>query len=553
MNISLKQSGRKNFILSAIFGFLILLSSIPFISHYHYNCDSVNYGLAIHEYNISASQPHPSGYPVFVALGKIIDFVVNNTNLSLVIVSILLSIFSVIVYYYLAIYIFDDIKIAFINTLFLIFCPVFWFYRELALTYVTDLTASVITVFLVFKIIYEKKNIYLYVLAFSIGIISGFRPSILLLIAPLLMYAFIFIIINDIKQHSKFDFKKLFVSGIIFLTTISLWLIPVCISIGGLEQYLSSVSEVYYRFARFTSVLYGAPLKNNMLQIRVVNRVLICGIFGIIVPLIVTIFYLLFYYFKKNKDRIFTGELNFNHFTPVILISIIPALLFYYLVHFGQPGYILIVLPPLYLLSGIGMKLMFNNNIFKSLLIILFIIQTTLFLVLSPSARLITTYDEANGFEKFIAKQNNMLLYFTAKQIKFNDSQLEILFNEVNKFILDNNLSQDDVFVICPSLLTYKHKGDILTNDSLKRHFDYYLPKLDSINLTAMNNAAYAVHDRKDIYIKSNKKSIIVTADKINDSDLPKHLTLKKLNRIYVADLFNVNNFTFMGYNFIRR
>ncbi len=553
MNIFLKQSKIKNYFLPVFLGFVILASSIPFISKYHYNWDSVNYGLALKEYNVGALQPHPPGYPVFIAAGKAVDFFVNNTNLSLIIVIILLSILSVIIYYYLALYMFDDIPSAFINALFLVSCPVFWFYREVALTYIVDLMASVISLFFVFKIIYEKKNIHLYLLAFSIGVISGFRPSMLLLVAPQLLYAFIIILINDKKENHEFDFKKIFVSAIIFLTTIALWLIPVCISAGGLQNYLSSLSGTYLSFARFTSVVYGAPWKNNLMQIRMVNRSLMSGIFGIIIPLAAGIFCLIRYYVTKNGNRMLAADSRLNHFAPVVLLSIIPASLFFYFVHFGQPGYILMIIPPLYLVSVIGMKIMFNNNIFKSLLIILLIVHVDLFLVLSPRARSVTTFDAATGIEKMIARQNNLFPYFTAQQVKHNDKQLEIVFHEVNKFLLDNSLSRDDVYIICPVGLTYEYKGNVLTNDNLWRHFNYYEPGLDSINLVPGNSIGNADPGDSNIYIKPDRKKLIITADKINDSDVPQGLALKKLNRIYAADLSSVSSFTFYGHNFIRR
>ena len=61
-----------------------------------YAFDSANYALAVRDfYNVVFHQPHPPGYPLYVAFAKVIDLVVRDANRSLVLEGILWSALAV--------------------------------------------------------------------------------------------------------------------------------------------------------------------------------------------------------------------------------------------------------------------------------------------------------------------------------------------------------------------------------------------------------------------------------------------------------------------------
>ena len=49
---------------------LYLLSHLPFLAPSLEDYDSINFGLALHDYDIGKNQPHPPGYPVYIAAGR---------------------------------------------------------------------------------------------------------------------------------------------------------------------------------------------------------------------------------------------------------------------------------------------------------------------------------------------------------------------------------------------------------------------------------------------------------------------------------------------------
>jgi 4-amino-4-deoxy-L-arabinose transferase-like glycosyltransferase len=105
------------------------------MSKYLYDWDSVGYALAFNNYNIALHQPQPPGYILYVALGKLVNFFFYDPNVSMIFISIIISIFTVILIYYLAKQLFSK-NIAILSSFLFIFTPFFWFYGEIASVYI---------------------------------------------------------------------------------------------------------------------------------------------------------------------------------------------------------------------------------------------------------------------------------------------------------------------------------------------------------------------------------------------------------------------------------
>src|SRR6187399_2379781 len=48
-----------------------LLAHVPFLSPALEDIDSINFALGLHHYDPALHQPHPPGYPVFIAAGRL--------------------------------------------------------------------------------------------------------------------------------------------------------------------------------------------------------------------------------------------------------------------------------------------------------------------------------------------------------------------------------------------------------------------------------------------------------------------------------------------------
>src|SRR5215217_8539075 len=60
-------SRAKVYILAAVW----LLAHLPFLSPALEDIDSINFALGLHHFDPALHQPHPPGYPVYIALGRL--------------------------------------------------------------------------------------------------------------------------------------------------------------------------------------------------------------------------------------------------------------------------------------------------------------------------------------------------------------------------------------------------------------------------------------------------------------------------------------------------
>lgn len=68
-------------------GLLVWLTRVPVQGHYLFSWDSVNFALALDEWDLSLHQPHPPGYLGYVLLGRLFRLFVGDTNQALALVS----------------------------------------------------------------------------------------------------------------------------------------------------------------------------------------------------------------------------------------------------------------------------------------------------------------------------------------------------------------------------------------------------------------------------------------------------------------------------------
>jgi hypothetical protein len=104
---------------------LVLASRAPFVPPALEDYDSVNFALALHQYDPVAHQPHPPGYPVFVALGRLVHAVVPGPAAALGLLGALAQ--ALAVFPAFALFQRLDPPRAGAATLLLFTCPVVWF------------------------------------------------------------------------------------------------------------------------------------------------------------------------------------------------------------------------------------------------------------------------------------------------------------------------------------------------------------------------------------------------------------------------------------------
>jgi len=203
------------------------ITRFAFRSHYLYDIDSVNFALALRRFDPGVHQPHPPGYFLYICLGRLFNAVFHNANTAFVAISILFSCGAVAAIYALARNWFGRSAALFAGAIF-VFSPIAWFHGTVALTYIVESFFSALTGYLCWRICCGSTR-FILPAALVVGIASGFRPSSLLFLGPLLLFSL-----------SKASLRQAAGAVGFLLLTLLAWFVPM-IRISGGNTYFSSL------------------------------------------------------------------------------------------------------------------------------------------------------------------------------------------------------------------------------------------------------------------------------------------------------------------------
>ncbi|MEA1909721.1 MAG: glycosyltransferase family 39 protein [Patescibacteria group bacterium] len=313
----------------------VLLSRWFGKSEYLFASDSGLYGLALQKYDLSIHQPHPPGYPLYILLAKPFYLLTGDANLALVIVSILFSVLAVWVVFTLAKEIFDR-KVAWVSIALLVTAPMVWFHGQVGLNYISDIVFSSLVALYSYRSVFNKKTNQLADLYWSsifLAIGGGFRPTLILFMGPLWLW-------SVLKQRSWKEFIK---NTAIVFAVFSLWFVPQIYLSGGLEKTMRVFDSMFlhkdgvYSFsvfaAGFAKMWYRAKViwNNFLLNFGVVSLAVIVSMFLWLIP-------------DEDNKKIDKNNLLFWG------LWIVPAMIFYLVIIFNMPGYLLVLIPAFTLL-----------------------------------------------------------------------------------------------------------------------------------------------------------------------------------------------------------
>lgn len=303
---------------------LTLLSRWPYRARMLYNWDAVQFALALREFDVAKHQPHPPGYLLYVALGRLLNIPLGDPNLAYVALAMVFSAATTVAVYFLARALYDRVTAVAAATL-LAVSPLFWFYGSVGLTYAGEaFGASLVAAFAYGALRGNPRA--LYACAAALGLVGGIRQSVLVLLFPLCVACAIVGVRN---------LRHLMLAAALMVTAVLSWFLPMVWLTGGLRAYLRASTQLYGSVVLPTSVL-GGSLDVTLAQARYVLASVIVGL-G---PLALAVFALPLYARRAGWGR-----------RDWFLVAwIVPPAAFYTLVHFGQAGYVLTFLPGLVIL-----------------------------------------------------------------------------------------------------------------------------------------------------------------------------------------------------------
>ncbi len=342
------------FLLASLF-ILVLVTRIPFRTEYLFNWDSANFALALRDFDVTRHAPHPPGYPYFVLAGKALQGITGEANSALVLESIIISALAVIALMALGQAMFSK-TIGLVAALLLTGSVTFWTYGEIALAYTSLALFSSLGALFAYQTIFLGKDRGIHLaLAYSVG--SGFRPDLLLFLAPLLLVSCL-----------RLPIKKAILVIAIAIAGVLLWLVPTMLLSGGVSSYIA-VMQAYLSqdvIDKYSSTSRGVG--GLVVNIRDTASYLFYSLYGTSVLFLALIASWALRLGRGNLSTLRPGRgdlaptervLDHHQMTGkrevFILLWLAPMAVFYLIVHIGDPGYIFSILPAVLLLLSYGL------------------------------------------------------------------------------------------------------------------------------------------------------------------------------------------------------
>jgi len=291
-----------------------------------YNWDAVQFALALREFDVAKHQPHPPGYLLYVALGRLVNATIGDPSLAYVTLAMLFSAATTFVVYWLTRALYDRVT-ALAAAALLAVSPLFWFYGSVGLTYAGDAFGASLVALLALRTLRGSVPA-LYWGALVLGLVAGMRPPVLVLMLPLWLGAAVL----GIRS-----LRKLAVASGILVSSVLSWFLPLVWLSGGLARYVEASAQLYASVVLPTSVL-GGDLDVTLRQARYLLESVAVGLGPLALALLVL--------------PVCVRRRGWHVEEWFLLAWIAPAAALYTLVHFGQAGYVLTFLPAVVVLAS---------------------------------------------------------------------------------------------------------------------------------------------------------------------------------------------------------
>ena len=125
-------------------------------------------------------------------------------------------------------------EIAVVTSILLIFNPIFWFYGEIAIIYMSEALFASLIAYTSYKFL-KGDDRFLYISAIVLGLSGGFRQDLIVFMFPLWLFSI---------YYQNFDYKKIFKAFMLLIASTMLWFIPTIMLTGGLWKYLQLIITI---------------------------------------------------------------------------------------------------------------------------------------------------------------------------------------------------------------------------------------------------------------------------------------------------------------------
>jgi hypothetical protein len=304
---------------------LVLVSRVPFMSQTLWAWDSVLYARALEQgfhvgVDLADQRPHPPGYVFYVGIAAAFRLITRDSNAALVIVSVLASALTAAAVYLLCRR-YTDRALSIVIALGAATAPLVWTYGDVAMPYAL---LGLLSVVLAAALRAGRSRAWPAALVASagLGLAAGFRQDVLLLLGPLWLW---------MLATRSWRERALCVAAVSIAALA--WFGPSASFSGGPAAYVASLAGQAARVSEISPAAGSdALLRNTLLTVYA----LWWGLLGFAVLLIAAMIAAIMARRRLTDDAAFFA------------LWLVPAALVYVTIHIGDPGYLMSVLPGLY-------------------------------------------------------------------------------------------------------------------------------------------------------------------------------------------------------------
>jgi hypothetical protein len=313
----------------SVLALLWLALALPHVdTHYSYNWDSSQFERGVEHFDISRDQPHPPGYPLWIfALKGLTPIAGGRTNSAQVILALLFTVAGLLFFHSLAHQILGD-SAGLAASVLLGFSALVGLYAITPLTYAVDLFASCSIGWLAARL--WRGQVRWAPLAFALAAVTaGFRPSGATLLLPLLSLA----LWRAWRKEPLYAAAGIAAGAVFWLA----WYVPTALLSGGFAALAAMDRKQTIGAGRATSIFFGAPLAVHAHMLADVCIYFALALAGLALPLAAQ---------WRVRLRCPHSAMPFAAAPAFFALWLCPNLAVICLFHCGEPGYVLLSLPP---------------------------------------------------------------------------------------------------------------------------------------------------------------------------------------------------------------
>jgi hypothetical protein len=308
---------------------LSALLRLPFVSGALVNWDAVQFALATRSFDIARHQPHPPGYILYVGWGRLLTWLTGDPNTAFSLTSLITGSLAVALLYLLGREIVGA-RTALLAAVLFALSPLAWYYSTVALTYAVESFLLLVVAWLCRRALAGGGERMVLLAALTLGLAGGVRQSTLVLLLPLWLFV-----------AARIGRRALW-RGIVVLTVTCLaWLVPLLWLAGGPIAYVHDGLSLLGFVGSKTSVLFGGlhAVLDNLAQVG--------GGLLVALNLSALLFGLSIWRRGAVRRRVIRRDW--------LLLGLWagPALAVFVFGHFGQVGYLMLVLPAAFLVLAL--------------------------------------------------------------------------------------------------------------------------------------------------------------------------------------------------------